>query len=116
MLDLAKFSLAMEQNQIVSAGSKAAMFSPTIAKGGQTLPYGLGWFVQDHNGRKIIWHYGHEPESFSSLIIKVPDEELTFILLTNSAAASATYNLGAGDVLASPFARAFLDLFTSADD
>jgi hypothetical protein len=49
------------------------------------------------------------------LILIVPEEELTLILLANSEAASAPFNLGAGDVLTSPFAIAFLNLFTDAE-
>jgi hypothetical protein len=46
------------------------------------------------------------------LILKVPEEELTLILLANSDGASAPFNLGAGDVLKSPFAVTFINLFT----
>jgi len=44
--------------------------------------------------------------------LKVPEEEVTLILLANSDGASAPFRLGAGDVLRSPFAIAFLNLFT----
>jgi len=111
-LDLAKFDVAMDHNLIVSEETKEIMFTPTISNGGKQLPYGLGWFVQYHKGLKLVWHYGHAPKAYSSLILKVPEEELTFILLTNSEGASAPFGLGAGNVLRSPFAVAFLKLFT----
>jgi len=38
----------------------------------------------------------------------VPKAELTFILLSNSDGANPHLDLGAGDVLKSPFARLFL--------
>ena len=112
VLDLAKFDVAMDRNLVVSQESKAAMFTPTISNSGKPLPYGLGWFVQYHKGVKLVWHYGHAPKAYSSLILKVPDEELTFILLANSDGASAPFRLGAGNVLRSPFAATFLNLFT----
>jgi CubicO group peptidase (beta-lactamase class C family) len=115
VLDLAKFSVAMDQNLIVSEKSKEAMLSPTLSNSGQSLPYGLGWFVQEHEGVQLIWHYGHQSESYSSLILKVPEEGLTFILLANSDGASAPFNLGAGDVLKSPFAVTFINLFTDVE-
>jgi len=111
VLDLAKFDVAMDRNLIVSEESKAAMFAPTISNSGQPLPYGLGWFVQYHDDVKLVWHYGWAPKAYSSLILKVPAKELTFILLANSDGASAPFRLGAGDVLRSPFAGAFLKLF-----
>jgi len=116
VLDLAKFSVAMDQNLIVSEESKEAMLSPTLSNSGQSLPYGLGWFVQEHEGVQLIWHYGHQPESYSSLILKVPEQGATLILLANSEGASAPFNLGGeGDVLKSPFAVTFINLFTDVE-
>ena len=43
---------------------------------------------------------------------KVPEDEVTLILLANSDGASAPFRLGAGNVLRSPFAVAFLNRFT----
>jgi len=115
VLDLARFGAAMDQNLIVSEASKKAMLTPTLSNSGDPLPYGLGWFVQEHRGQQLVWHYGHQPESYSSLILKVPEEELTLILLANSEEASAPFNLGAGDVLTSPFAAAFINLLTDEE-
>jgi len=112
VLDLAKFDIAMDRNLIVSDASKEAMFTSTISNSGQPLPYGLGWFVQEHEGVKIVWHYGWAPKAYSSLILKVPQEEVTLILLANSDGASAPFRLGAGNVLTSPFAIMFINLFT----
>ena len=112
VLDLAKFDIAMDRNLIVTDASKEAMFTSTISNSGQPLPYGLGWFVQEHEGVKIVWHYGWAPKAYSSLILKVPQEEVTLILLANSDGASAPFRLGAGNVLTSPFAIMFINLFT----
>ena len=112
VVDLANFDVAMDRNLIVSQESKTAMFTPTISNSGQPLPYGLGWFVQYQDEVKLVWHYGWAPKAYSSLILKVPEEELTLILLANSDGASAPFRLGAGNVLRSPFAAAFLNLFT----
>ena len=115
VLDLAKFDVAMDRNLIVSEESKEAMFTPTLSNSGRPLPYGLGWFVQELEGVQLIWHYGHQPESYSSLILKVPKQGPTLILLANSEGASAPFNLGAGDVLKSPFAVTFINLFTDVE-
>jgi len=115
VLDLAKFDVAMDQNLLVSEESKEAMFTPTLSNNGQPLPYGLGWFVQEVKGTKLIWHYGYAPGAYSSLILKVPEEEVTLIFLANSDGASAGFYLGDGDVLRSPFAVTFLNLFTDLE-
>jgi CubicO group peptidase (beta-lactamase class C family) len=115
VLDMAKFDVAMDHNLIVSAETKAAMFSRTISNSGKPLPYGLGWFVQEHAGVKLIWHYGWAPKAYSSLILKVPEKDVTLILFANSEGASADFQLGRGDVLRSPFAVAFLNIFTDVN-
>lgn len=111
VIDIAKFDVAMDKDLILSRASRIAMQSPTISVHGKRLPYGIGWFVQNYKGMKLIWHYGYAPKAYSSLIIKVPDKELTMILLANSDGASRNFNLGKGDVLNSPFARLFIDHF-----
>lgn len=116
VLDLTKFSMAMDQNLIVSEESKEAMFTPTVSSSGQALPNGLRWFVHEHDGRQLVSHYGHQPESYSSLILKVPEDDLTLILQASNADTSAPFNLGQADVLKSPFARAFIDLFANGEN
>lgn len=111
--DLAKFDIAMDRNLIVSQASKSKMFTSAISSNGRALPYGLGWFVQERRGVKLVWHYGWAPNAYSSLILKIPDENLTLIILANSDGASAPFDLGKGNVLTSPFAIEFLDLFTN---
>ncbi|MEO8452833.1 MAG: hypothetical protein ABI647_23795 [Gemmatimonadota bacterium] len=59
---------------------------------------------------RVIWHYGLWTAN-SSLIIKVPERELTFVVLANSDALSQPYQLGAGKLESSPWAREFLDAF-----
>jgi hypothetical protein len=71
--------------------------------------------VQENTGVKMVWHYGWAPYAYSSLILKVPEKELTLILLANSDGASATFNLGDGNVLKSPFAVTFINLFTDIE-
>jgi CubicO group peptidase (beta-lactamase class C family) len=113
VMDLAKFDQAMDHNLIVSQESKEAMFTATRSNSGKQLPYGLGWFVQEYQGMKLVWHYGYAPKAYSSLILKCLDRDATLILLANSDGASAHFGLGAGDVMKSPFASAFM-AFTDA--
>ena len=49
------------------------MFTPTRSTNGKRLPYGLGWFVQEYKGMKLVWHYGYAPQAYSSLILKCLD-------------------------------------------
>jgi CubicO group peptidase (beta-lactamase class C family) len=108
VLDLAKFDAAMDRDAIVSAQSKALMFTPARSNSGERLPYGLGWFIQDSDNHRLVWHNGHAPGAHSSLLFKVPAADHTLILLANSDGASGPFDLTKGNVLNSPFARLFL--------
>ncbi|MCA1629716.1 MAG: serine hydrolase [Acidobacteria bacterium] len=115
--DLAKFYDASDRNALLKPETQALVFTPAVSTDGKTLPYGLGWFVETRGGVKLHWHYGYWPNSFSSLVVKVPERGLTFILLANSDALSAPFDgLGGGDVRGSAFASAFLRTFVSEDD
>ena len=44
--------------------------------------YGLGWFLRDYRGRKIVWHTGGLTGMTSQTTL-VPDERLGIVILTN---------------------------------
>jgi CubicO group peptidase (beta-lactamase class C family) len=108
--DMARFSLALDSGTILSSASRARMYAPAQNAAGQTLPYALGCFSQLYQGVRIVWAYGLWTAN-SSLLIKVPDRGLTFVVLANTEQLSARYRLGAGDLLDSPVAREFLNTF-----
>ena len=108
--DLARFDAALDRNTLISEASKELMWTPARSSQGETLPYALGWFVQSDGDHRIVWHYGLFPPSYSTLYIKVPEREITFILLANTDRVTATVPVGRGDVKVSPIARAFLSL------
>jgi CubicO group peptidase (beta-lactamase class C family) len=106
--DLATFDIAPSVH--LRADTLAAAWTASTHNGAPT-PFGLGWFVQTYNGEKLVWHFGHVPEAYSALILKVPGRNLTLILLANSDGLSAPFPLHDGDVTSSLFARTFLRLF-----
>lgn len=82
----------------------------------QTPPeagYAYGWFHERWRGRKLLWHSGHEPDAYSALYLKVPDERLTLIVLANTDAVRWGNPLSRADVASSPIAQRFLNLFLS---
>jgi hypothetical protein len=44
--------------------------------------YGLGWFLQDWNGMKVVQHGGNI-DGFNSLVAMIPEKKLGFVMLTN---------------------------------
>ena len=111
VMDLAKFDAAIDGHRLVRAETQERAWTPASTTDGRRLPYGLGWFVQAHEGVRLVWHYGYWPESFSSLYLKLPERKIALILLANSDGLSASFLLGAGDVTRSPFANSFLRIF-----
>ncbi len=85
---------------------------PAVSTDGHILPYGVGWFVQEHGGETLIWHYGYGAAD-SALLVRVPRRGLTLIALANSDQLSASSLLGDGDLLTSPVAISFVKHFVS---
>ena len=109
--DLAQFHLALKSGVLLRADTLALAWQAPIDRDGRRLPHGLGWFVQSYNGEMIVWQFGSSDTGSSSLWVTVPGRGLTLILLANSNGLGKPFNLAAGDVTVSPFARLFLGLF-----
>ena len=101
--DLAIFSKAIDDNSLISEKSKLSMFTPSKSK----LQYGYGIFSQQFNNKKILWGYG-QYDCYSSLFLKVPEEDITFIIAANNNLMSDPARLIYGDVTYSLFAISFL--------
>jgi CubicO group peptidase (beta-lactamase class C family) len=110
VLDMAKYDIAIDQNKFLTKETQQLAFTPTRSTKGEELPYGLGWFTTNYKGTKLLWHYGYWTGN-SSFILKVPERNLTFIIMANSDNLSRPTDLGAGDALSSPVGMAFLKTF-----
>ena len=110
VMDLAKYDVAIDRDQVYSPQARQQIWTATKSPTGQKFPYGLGWFVWEPY-TKFCWHYGWYPDAFSSLLFKMPDQQLTLILLACTDRASSVFWLGDGDPVRSAFVTAFLDCF-----
>jgi CubicO group peptidase (beta-lactamase class C family) len=111
--DMLKYAAAFDGNSLLTDDLKAKVFSPMISNDGKIFPYGLGWFIQEKEGIKLTWHYGYWT-GMSSLIIRVPEKKLSFVLMANSDMLSAPYPLAKGDIWVSTYAKEFLKSFVLA--
>jgi CubicO group peptidase (beta-lactamase class C family) len=107
--DLARFEAAVDSGLLLRDETLAVAWNPVGVLNG-SAPTGLGWFVQSYRASKVVWHFGLVPNAYSSLVVKLPERRLTFILLANSDGLSAPFQLGSGDVTRSLFATLFLKL------
>jgi CubicO group peptidase (beta-lactamase class C family) len=105
-----------DEQVIVTPGSIDVMWTPyTIATAtgpagalraeSHFLLYGLGWFIQDYRGERIIQHGGNI-DGMSALVAMIPDEELGVVVLTNMN----------GTVLPNVAVNEVFDAYLGADD
>ncbi|MDY7095867.1 MAG: serine hydrolase domain-containing protein, partial [Acidobacteriota bacterium] len=111
VLDLVRFDIALDRGELISKESRTAMMAPNHSKDGAELPYGLGWFLEDYKGHRLVWHSGWWEKAYSALYLKVPDQGLTFLVLANSEGVWWGNPLDRAEVRKSDFARLFLGAF-----
>jgi CubicO group peptidase (beta-lactamase class C family) len=111
-VEVAEYSMAVDRDLFLRPETKAAAFTNARTTTGQTIPYGLGWFVQQSGGATLVWHYGLWTAN-SSLLVKAPAKGLTFVALANSDGLNNRYDLAGGDVLNSPLAAEFVRAFVT---
>ena len=104
--DLAAFDLALDGGELLAPSVREEMWTPISA----AIPYGLGWFVTNVSGERVVWHTGLWEGAYSALYIKVPSRQYTLILLANSDGLRWETRLDEAALERSPFARAFLDM------
>ena len=110
--DLARLDATLDSGVILRQETLDAAWNPVVTPFGFVSPMGLGWFVQSYRAERVVWHFGLNPGAYSSLMLKLPDRKLTFILLANSDGLNAPFQLSSGNVTRSLFASLFLRLVT----
>lgn len=105
--DLERFDQALRDDYLLEPETRQAAWS-NVTSGGQVLPTGFGWFVQNYQGEPVVWQFGLVKDAWSSLIVKLPNRDITLILLANSDGLAAPFALENGDVTTSLFAKTFL--------
>lgn len=114
--DVVRFSMAIDDGRFLEAETWEQVFTPAVSNAGETLAYGLGWFILEHEGVTLQWHYGNWTTN-SALIVRVPEERLTFVVVANTPRLSAAYGLGDdNNVLRSAVASLFVDTYVRGDE
>ncbi|MEM6997037.1 MAG: serine hydrolase domain-containing protein [Myxococcota bacterium] len=71
----------VDGTRVISEERLADTWTPQIEVGGGAK-YGLGWFVRDWKGHRVVEHGGNI-DGFSAAVALMPDDGLGFVLLTN---------------------------------
>lgn len=109
--DLEQFDLSVKSGFVMRPEWRTFAWTPPNDAAGNPLPHAYGWFVQNYNGGRVVWQYGVSDNASSSMILTLPQRGVTLILLANSQGLARPFDLSAGDVTVSPFARLFLSVF-----
>jgi len=86
--DLAKYDVAIDGHVLLQPKTQQLAWTPFVSNAGKPLPYGLGWFVGDYRGERLVWHSGNWGLGFSAIDLKLPARNLSMILLANNEALS----------------------------
>ncbi|MEL6876230.1 MAG: serine hydrolase domain-containing protein [Pseudomonadota bacterium] len=110
---IAQFDMALDRGDLLPQvwTDRITKGPPPPAKG----DYRWGWFVQDWNGQRLVWHSGWEPERYSAIYLKVPEKRLSLIVLANNENLWWSNPLTGAAIEDSPVAARFLELFANQD-
>jgi len=103
VLDLAKWEAALQGESILSAHSKAQMWSTVPPGDGDDYEYGFGWFVQECRAGREIFH-GGSGWGYSTAFHRYPETGYTVIVLTNLQPGKNNYH---GDAIADAVAALY---------
>jgi CubicO group peptidase (beta-lactamase class C family) len=120
VLDMAQFDIAIDRHVLLKKATQEKAWTPFLSNGRQRLPYGFGWFVEDYHSARLLWHYGHWGKGFSGIYVKVPEQNLSLVLYSNSEALADHQFLAderpvAWVIERNVFACSFLRLFVFQD-
>lgn len=80
--DLAKWEATLHTSKFLKAETRKIMWTPFKFNDGKDSVYGLGWRIDEVNGRKQI-HHGGSLNGFKSEFARFPEDKITIIVLTN---------------------------------
>jgi CubicO group peptidase (beta-lactamase class C family) len=82
VLDLAKWDAGLNTERILKRSSLEAMWTPLPLDDGSAYPDGIGWFIANAKGHRVVFHTGGGP-GFCAAISRYLDDRLTIIVMTN---------------------------------
>ena len=101
--DLAKWDQALYGDRLLSAGSKATMWTPAILPDGEDTGYSFGWSVRPYRGVTSQGHSG-QVAGFVANFSRFPEQEAAIIVFLNR------YRVSSGRLKAAVFDTFMPDL------
>ena len=80
--DLAKWDEALYRDELLSAESKATLWTPAVLPNGEDTGYGFGWGLRPYQGLTQLSH-GGQVAGFVANFSRFPDQEAAIIVFLN---------------------------------
>ena len=80
--DLVRFALAVRRGTLLKLSTVDMMLSPQKLRGGQTIKYGMGWFLDHVDGRKAVLH-GGDQQGVHTFLVMLPREGVVVAMMCN---------------------------------
>ena len=110
---MAQYSIALDEGRILTTEQLELMWaSPRNADGGIS-DYSYGWWTQEWNGKKLVWHGGWWPDAYAGMLLKVPEDRIALVALGNTDGLHWGNRVQVAEIEKSPLALKFLELFAS---
>ena len=106
---LAEFDMALDRGELLAADWHARIFDAHVTQADGD--YRWGWWAENWQGHRLLWHSGWDPDRYSAMYLKVPEKRLTLIVLTNSEVLWWDNSVARAEIETSPVAAKFLELF-----
>lgn len=94
--DLAGWAAALDGGNLLTPESLREMWTRQRLNNGGEGPFGIGWIVDEHRGRKVT---GHSGGPALADIVRFPDENLIIAVLTNQQNLRPYLAMGVADLL-----------------
>lgn len=93
MITLLEQGIAPSGEQVISTSNLEHIWQPGVrlGKGENPSYYGMGWFIDDYQGRRMVSHGGNSM-GFSTEFALLPDSGIGIVILTNAQSATSLIN------------------------
>tara|TARA_R110001606_G_scaffold116601_1_gene245716 strand:+ start:1678 stop:2820 length:1143 start_codon:yes stop_codon:yes gene_type:complete len=108
-LHLAQFDIALDSGKLLPADWMERIFNDNALP--EDGDYRWGWFNQDWRGHRLFWHSGWDPDRYSAIYLKIPDQKLTLVVLANNDRLWWGNSLIRAEIDKSPVVAKFLALY-----
>ena len=81
--DMARWDLALRNGALVRPATVERMTARTRFNDGSSFNVGIGWFMGENRGHRMMVHNGSTAAGFSSVVYRYPDDDLSVVVLLN---------------------------------